>query len=109
KDLVSMTRPQPGLNIIYTADSNWFLYHDQDANGREGLYRISTGGGQPQRLGDMPSNAPGVWIGISPDGRSVLTWGRSNNEVHPEFWMLQNFLPKSTTPTTKTAAKPASK
>src|SRR5262249_43911196 len=76
RDLVSITRPQPVGTLIYSADSNWLLYHDQDSDGQEGLYRTPIGGGKPERLGDMPTNQAGVWIAISPDGRSVLAWGR---------------------------------
>lgn len=75
-----------------------FFYRDTDAAGNEGLFRVATSGGQPERLGDLPPEkgpgqvgcAAGGCLRISPDGRKILA------DVHTtrELWMLENFEPK---------------
>ena len=41
--------------MAFTPDGNWLLYHDVDAAGKHSLFRVATAGGQPERLGDFPS------------------------------------------------------
>jgi hypothetical protein len=43
KPLISLSPTQMGL----TADGNWLFYHDVDAAGKHGLFRVATAGGQP--------------------------------------------------------------
>ena len=81
--------------IAPTPDGKWVLYHDVDAAGRHGLFRIPISGGAPERLGEYAS--PTVQYGnleISPDGRKVLAESVSL-EQPSEVWLLQNFVPGS--------------
>ena len=58
--------------IRFTPDSKWIGDHDKDADGKDGLYRVSVSGGPPERLGDYPSSEPNSYLYISPDGRQFL-------------------------------------
>jgi Tol biopolymer transport system component len=89
--------------IQYTPDSKWILYHDRDANGRDALFRVSMGGGEPQRLGDYPTSNSNSLISISPDGRQILVQevdhDRSGNQLNRvddyEFALLDNLAARS--------------
>ena len=76
-----------------TPDGNWVLYRNIDAAGKHSLFRVPTGGGQPQRLGEFPvqSVSQGMWL--SPDGRQLLVldsdWRRY------DLWVLENFVPSA--------------
>jgi Tol biopolymer transport system component len=76
-----------------TPDGNWIVYVDRDASGGEGLYRISTAGGEPERLGDY---VPGGlnWIEVSSRGQILVM--ASILSKAPELWLLENFEPKQT-------------
>jgi hypothetical protein len=78
-------------HMAFTPDGNWLLFHDVDAAGRHGLFRVSTVGGQPERVGDFPSlpKERGMLL-VSPDGRKILVVGRASEGV----WILENFEPK---------------
>lgn len=58
--------------VQYSPDSRWILYHDRDVSGKDGLFRVSTSGGEPQRLGDYPTSGLSSLMSISPDGRKIL-------------------------------------
>jgi hypothetical protein len=58
--------------VQYSPDSKWILYHDKDVSGKDGLFRVSTSGGEPQRLGDYPTGNLSSLMSISPDGRHIL-------------------------------------
>jgi Tol biopolymer transport system component len=84
--------PAPNrMSAAFTADGNWFVYHGQDAAGNEGLFRVATSGGRPERLGDFPGKAvAGGYIWVSPDGKKIIA-----EALNPEeLWMLENFEPK---------------
>ena len=74
----------------FTPDGKWLYYHSVDAAGKHGLYRISTAGGQPERVGELPSIGTGGGLWVSPDGQKVILEIR----VAPEMWMFENFEPK---------------
>jgi Tol biopolymer transport system component len=75
-----------------TPDGNWLIYHTVDSAGKHGLFRVSTAGGQPERLGDFPTNTPDGSLEISPDGRKVLVAAGEYDTVY-ELWSLENFVP----------------
>jgi hypothetical protein len=82
------TRPP----AAFTPDGNWFLFHDQDPDGKDGLYRVSTSGGEAHRLGDYPTSLISVmWTSL--DGRHILVDGASAAGKPSEYWLLQNFIP----------------
>jgi len=76
----------------FTSDGNWLLYTGLDVSGRDGLFRVATSGGQPERLGDLPSTNK-LWdVRISPDGQTVFAYFDAGNPL--DLWMLENFEPK---------------
>ncbi|MGA3042675.1 MAG: hypothetical protein ABSF54_18015 [Bryobacteraceae bacterium] len=80
-----------------TPDGNWLIYHTVDSAGKHGLYRVSTAGGQPERLGDFPTNTPDGSLEISPDGRKVMVAAGEYDTVY-ELWSLENFVPPAPKP-----------
>ena len=82
------TRPP----AAFTPDGNWFLFHDQDPDGKDGLYRVSTSGGEAHRLGDYPTSLFSV-MSTSADGRHILVDALSATGKPSEYWLLQNFIP----------------
>lgn len=86
KPLISLRENQ----FAFTQDGNWLIYHDTDGSGKDGLFRVATAGGDPERLGDFPAASTQGEIWISPDGRKLIT-----DTLNPrELWMLENFEPK---------------
>ncbi|SPE26077.1 exported hypothetical protein [Candidatus Sulfopaludibacter sp. SbA6] len=87
KPLISLSPTQ----MVFTPDGKWLLYHDVDTAGRHSLFRVSTAGGRPERIGDFPSvrKERGDLI-ISPDGKKIIAQALTGSEV----WMLENFEPK---------------
>jgi Tol biopolymer transport system component len=81
----------------FTPDGNWLIYHTVDSAGKHGLFRVSTAGGQPERLGDFPTNTPDGSLEISPDGRNVLVAAGEYDTVY-ELWSLENFVPPAPKP-----------
>ncbi len=77
----------------FSPDGKWIFYHDVDAAGRDGLYRVAPGGGGPERLGDFPTDRLNGRLTISPDGRKIIAQ-TTDTAVTPEIWMLENFEPK---------------
>ena len=100
-------RKQPDARSVipwkFTPDGNWFVYHDLDDEDKDALFRVSSSGGERQRLGSYPSRSPNSYLSISRDGRQFLVEAAPANlpsveEVQIEYWQLQNFL--TTTPAT---------
>ena len=85
KSMVSQTNGS--LDSILTADGKWLLYGD-DFDGKQSLFRIATAGGTPERLGDLPPNAAGMIMEISPDGSKIMISVHSP-ENHDELWSLE--------------------
>lgn len=77
----------------FMPDGKWLYYHGVDAAGKHSLIRVSTAGGQPERIGDFPGAGSLGGLYISPDGRMVI----AEAQVAPEVWMLENFEPKQQT------------
>ena len=84
-----------GHDFGATPDGNWVLYRDVDSAGEWGLFRVSTAGGQPERLGDFPTNGDPKEVSfmeISPDGRKVIIQSADFKNAY-ELWSLENFVP----------------
>ena len=79
-------------HLDFTADGQWFLYHDGDSTGKPILFRVASGGGQPERLGDFPTEAGSGTMRISPDGSKVMVAAGEYGKVY-EMWSLENFVP----------------
>jgi len=89
KPLISL----PATHMAFTPDGKWLLFHAVDAAGSHSLFRVSTAGGQPERIGDFPSipKDRGALL-VSPDGRKLIADGRASDGI----WILENFEPKQT-------------
>ena len=74
-------------------DDNWVVYQNRDTDGRYGLYRVSTLGADPERLGDYPTSEAGNYLAVSPDNRQFIVEYPIPHRP-AEFWVLENFLPK---------------
>src|SRR5262245_10421253 len=51
-------RPTP---LAITLDGKWVAYYDKDTDGKDSLYRVSVGGGEPVRFGDYPTAGGPFW------------------------------------------------
>jgi Tol biopolymer transport system component len=101
---VRRQRVAGALNFIpirFTPDGNWIVYHDKDSDGKDGLYRVSVSGGEPERLGDYAVTINGTEISVSPDGRHFIVSTGAERPQEGEFWMLENFIPATTKAVTK--------
>jgi TolB protein len=74
-----------------TPDGAWVVYMASDPAGKRSLFRVSTAGGTPQRLGDPPSAAFWGNFVYSPDGRQILAV--NNGSRKHDLWVLENFEP----------------
>jgi Tol biopolymer transport system component len=83
-------RSEIGGQGAFTPDGEWFLYHDKDSSGKEGFYRVSTAGGEPERLGDFPSSNMIGSLFISGNGQKIVAETLNSG---PEFWILENYVP----------------
>jgi dipeptidyl aminopeptidase/acylaminoacyl peptidase len=80
--------------VRFSPNGNWVVYHDRDAAGKNGFYRIAADGGEPQRLGDYPATALQTSsLSVSPDGRRFLVSAARPPWRPADFWILENFLP----------------
>jgi Tetratricopeptide repeat len=77
----------------FSPDGKWIFYHGVDTAGKDGLYRVATAGGSPERLGDFPTGNVNGMLSISPDGRKIIALSVDLN-VPDEAWLLENFEPK---------------
>jgi len=97
---VSYLRTGPPPNGVaptqhsFTPDGNWLYFHDRDSAGKDALFRASTAGGEPERMGDFPSHSIIGGMRISPDGRKTIVNAPDPNANLPELWLLENFEPK---------------
>lgn len=100
KRLVSVnieTSGPPSNAATFTPDNKWLLYRDKDSFGREGLFRVSTAGGNPERMGDFPGGASRTYqtypaMHVSADGRNFIVVSPDSSNL-PELWLLENFVP----------------
>jgi dipeptidyl aminopeptidase/acylaminoacyl peptidase len=88
------------LPLDITRDGKWLVYHDKDADGKDGFYRVSTTGGAPERLGDYPTGNLSSFLSPSPNGRQFIVAVQGDVRP-PEFWALENFLPAAAKAATK--------
>jgi Tol biopolymer transport system component len=86
-----------GISCAWTVDGKYILFtmkSPKKDNEKWDLYRISTKGGEPEKLGlDMS----GVLINMSlhPDGRHIAF--STSKLSMAEIWVMENFLPKRET------------
>lgn len=93
------------IPILFSSDGNWVIYHDRDADGKDGLYRVATARpAEPERLGDYPTSSPGSALSVSRDGRKFVVNAPVDLPPFLEAWSLENFLPP-----VSTTASPAAK
>jgi hypothetical protein len=93
--------------FVITFDAKWLVYLNKGTDGKDGLYRVATSGGDLERLGDAPPLlGPTTYLTVSKDGRRFLTQSRKPTQP-PEFWILNNFIPMAAV--TKPAAKAGAK
>jgi len=86
KPLISLRQTQSD----FSPDGKWVYFHEWDTAETHGLYRISTAGGQPERVGSFPAAGALGGIFISPDQRKII----AEAQVAPEVWLMENFEPK---------------
>lgn len=79
--------------LAVTRDGDCLIYHNIDAEGRHGLFRMKTSGGAPERLGDFPTKSMFGTMDISPDGRKVVVTSGPVDLGGTDFWSLENFEP----------------
>jgi Tol biopolymer transport system component len=77
--------------IDTTHDGNFTFYTANDSEGRPGLFRLSTAGGKPERVGDLPSRTFQGTFYFSADGRQILATDTGSNKY--DLWVLENFEP----------------
>jgi hypothetical protein len=87
------------VHVTFSFDSAWFYYHATDAAGKDALFRVSTAGGDPVRLGDFPSHTVYGTLKLTRDGRRALVVAPDAATQRSEVWLLENFEPKQ--PATK--------
>jgi Tol biopolymer transport system component len=79
--------------IAWTPDGRHILYGKRGHNTRQReiteLWRISTDGGEPQKL-DLATSNPMLALRVHPDGRQIAFIA---GEMKSEIWALENFLP----------------
>ena len=80
------------IQLNATPDGNWILYHGVDSARKHGLFRVATAGGQPERMGNFPTNSLEGALEISPDGHKVMV-AVDDYETGYELWSLENFVP----------------
>jgi Tol biopolymer transport system component len=61
--------------LRFAPDGSWVIYRDRDPNGKDGLYRVFTANGEPERLGDYPVSADLGFLSVNPDGRQIIVEG----------------------------------
>jgi Tol biopolymer transport system component len=77
------------LPPLVMSDGKWVLYEMVDSTGRPALFRVSTTGGNSERLGDLPNNGGAFFF--SPDGHQVLAI--AEKRVDHSLSVLENFVP----------------
>ena len=80
--------------IAWTPDGRYILFGKKKPDEPEGLWQISTEGGEPQKLLAMDKLHH---ISIHPDGRRIAFTGYTGGPMGAEVWTMENFLPESMT------------
>jgi Tol biopolymer transport system component len=86
-------RSEIGVQGTFTPDGEWFLYHDKDSAGKDGFFRASTAGGEPERLSDFPSGNMTGLLWISRNGRRLIAEALNPGPI--ELWILENYEPQA--------------
>ena len=94
RQLTSVESSAEGAWVCFTPtrDGQAVVYQARDAAGKQALYRISTEGGEPRRIGEAATQAPchGLWL--SPDGRQIAA---VRADSIGELSLLENFVPSA--------------
>jgi hypothetical protein len=80
-------------HFAITPDGNWLMYHSTDPAGKHVLFRVPTSGGQPQIIGNFPSDASSGSLHFSSDGRQILAV--SSDPSKYDLWVLDHFVPSA--------------
>jgi len=87
----------PGnVHVTFSPDGAWLYFHARDEAGKDALFRVATKGGDPVRLGDLPSHAIEGTMKVSRDGRQIILVAPDAAVRRDETWLLENFEPKQT-------------
>jgi Tol biopolymer transport system component len=81
------------IALAWTPDSQYILFFKKtDVIGQETFCRVPVNGGEPQEMGltifdpDEPQ--------VHPNGREIVFSSEGFSIPYPEFWVMENFLPK---------------
>lgn len=76
-----------------TPDGNWAVYITSDPQGHREVFQVPFSGGEPRRVGDLPTKSLYPDLVFTPDGRKILAvgWGAPKYDL----WALENFEPKT--------------
>jgi len=89
-DWKSPLEPTGDWQEALSPDGKFRIFHGRDAAGKNGLFRVATSGGTPERLGDFPGGNVRGAMWISPDGNKIIA-----DVLNPlQLWMLENYEPK---------------
>jgi Tol biopolymer transport system component len=82
-------------HIAFTPDGKWLYFYNLDSAGKDTLFRASTTGGEPERVGDFPSHSMSGSMKISPDGRNIIVNAPDATTNSRETWLLEDFEPRA--------------
>ena len=79
-----------GDQFAISPDGNWVYFDAKDSDGKQGLFRVATSGGDRERVGDFPVQGGVGSLRISPDGRKIIAAVYDSAHAF-ETWTLENF------------------
>jgi len=54
----------------FSPDGHWIYFYSYRDNGRQNVWRVAVGGGDPEKVNDIPAS----WVDISCDGKAMVTY-----------------------------------
>lgn len=97
RELLKVQKPKEISALAWTPDSRHIIYAISTAGDKLWtekkfeLWRIATGGGQPDDLGLVMDGVRAYGLSVHPDGRRIAF--TAGTPRHPEVWVLKDFLP----------------